>query len=509
MWQKSGSGHRPARPARRGLARGKWQQWLLIVPLLPLSFLGPQLRLPPPGLSLGRAQVGEWTAPFNVGVKGIHSDVLPGGKVLLWSYPVGTAGSSAVLLNPSTKTFTDVSMSYRQDAFCSGNDLLPNGEVFVTGGHVYNGTNPAAHEDGKGIKNTAIFDPATQTWTPGPPMAQARWYPTNLELGNGRILIFAGQVDPRHDVRHVDEYDPSSNTMKTLPATADKELPEYPRMTLLPDGNVFYDAPSKGTQMFHPATNTWTWVGNTQFGHSRAEASSILLPGLKKILIVGGRNRVTGPTNTAEIIDFSKAKPTWHYTGSMTYARAYANGVLLADGTVLEVGGGTGTAYKEPVYRAELYNPRTGTWSTMAAQTAPRIYHSTAVLLPSGQVLSAGTDSGTYQYTAEIYSPPYLFRGPRPKVSSAPASVGYGQSFAVSVPGARSITRVALVKPSGATHALGQDQRYVDLSFTHVSSSRLSVTSPPDGNHAPPGWYMLFVLNSRGVPSVARWVQVR
>ena len=181
MWQESGSGHRPARPALPGPAHGKWQRWLSIVPLLLLSLLAPHLLPPPLGFNSGPAQVGQWTAPFNIGVKGIHSQVLQGGKVLLWSYPVGTAGSSAVLLNPSARTFTDVSMSYQQDAFCSGNDLLPNGEVFVTGGHVYNGTNPAAHEDGKGITNTDIFDPATQTWTQGPRMSQARWYPTNVE----------------------------------------------------------------------------------------------------------------------------------------------------------------------------------------------------------------------------------------------------------------------------------------------------------------------------------------
>jgi hypothetical protein len=279
-------------------------------------------------------------------------------------------------------------------------------------------------------------------------------------------------------------------------------------MTLLPNGNVFYDEPSKGTQMFHPATDSWTWVGNTEFGHAREEGSSVLLPGMEKVLIAGGRNKVTGATNTAEVIDFSQPKPTWHYTGSMAYARAYANAVLLADGTVLEVGGGTGTAYTAPVYHAELYDPGTGIWSTMAAQRAPRIYHSTAVLLPSGQVLSAGMDSGTYQFTAEIYSPPYLFRGPRPRISSAPTSVGYGRRFTVSTPDASGITRLVLVKPSGATHALGQDQRYVELSYTHASRGDLSVTSPPGGNRAPPGWYMLFALNSRGVPSVARWIKV-
>jgi hypothetical protein len=305
----------------------------------------------------------------------------------------------------------------------------------------------------------------------------------------------------------VQEYDPATNKMSTLPATADRNMPVYPRMTLLPNGMILNSEPNKGTELFDPATNRWSWLGNTQLGQARSEGNTVLLPDLNKVLIAGGRG-AKGATNTAEVIDFSQANPAWHYTGSMRYARAYANAVLLADGTVLEVGGGTGGSYSDPVYTAELYHPATGTWSTMAAQTAPRIYHSTAVLLPSGQVLSAGMDSGTYQNTAEIYSPPYLFHGPRPTISSAPSSVGYGKRFAVSTPDASSVKRVALVKPSGATHALGQDQRYVDVSFKRTSSTALTVTAPPNGNHAPPGWYMLFILNSHGVPSVASWVQV-
>jgi len=446
--------------------------------------------------------------PFDIGAVAIHSQVMPNGKVLLWAYPRSTVGTWAVVLDPATRTFTNVSMSYQRDAFCSGNDLLPNGDVFLTGGHQYHGQNPSTHEDDTGSPDTDTFNPATETWTQGPPMDQARWYPTNLELGNGNILMFAGQVKPGKMAATVQEYDPATNKMSTLPATADRVQPVYPRMTLLPNGKILDSEPNKGTELFDPATDRWSWLGNTQLGQARSEGNTVLLPGLNKVLIVGGRNGKTGATNTAEVIDFSKANPAWHYTRPMRYARAYANGVLLADGTVLEVGGGTGGTYTSPVRTAELYNPATATWSTMATQTAPRIYHSTAVLLPSGQVLSAGMDSGTYQSTAEIYSPPYLFHGPRPKISSAPSSVAYRESFAVSTPDASGIKRVALVKPSGATHALGQDQRYVEVSFTRTSRTELTVTAPPDGNHAPPGWYMLFIVNSHGVPSVASWVRV-
>jgi hypothetical protein len=122
-------------------------------------------------------------------------------------------------------------------------------------------------------------------------------------------------------------------------------------------------------------------------------------------------------------------------------------------------------------------------------------------------VLSAGQSQGKYQTTGEIFSPPYLFAGARPTISSAPATLGYGQGFTISTPDAASISRVALVKAGAVTHSNNFDQRYVDCTFS-ASGGGLSATSPPDSNHAPPGWYMLFLVNSSGVPSVASWVQV-
>jgi hypothetical protein len=143
----------------------------------------------------------------------------------------------------------------------------------------------------------------------------------------------------------------------------------------------------------------------------------------------------------------------------------------------------------------------------MAAQAAPRMYHSTAVLLPDGRVLSAGQSSGKMERTGEIFSPPYLFAGPQPTITSAPASLGYNQQFPISTPDYANVTRVALLKAGSVTHSNNFDQRYVDVTFQSDGSGGLTATSPPDSNHAPPGWYMLFILNN-GVPSVASWVQV-
>ena len=449
-------------------------------------------------------QVGAWSAPFDIGVIGIHSVMLPTGEVLLFSYIDTAIGSNARLYDPTTGTTTDVSIPYSRDAFCAGHSLLPDGRMFATGGHIPGGT------FGLGVKETDVFDPATRTWTPGPLMSQPRWYPTNVALGNGRTLIFGGDINASTSAVTVDSYNPVTNTLTTLPSSANRDLNLYPRLHLLPDGRIPWVNLAK-TRVFDPSTNSWSQVvAQLKFGSRTDTLSSVQLPGLNTIMDIGGHNNARGTTATAEIIDFSQTQPQWRYTGSMSFPRMNGNAVMLPDGTVLMVGGGLGPKkYQSPVLQAEMYDPVSETWSVMAAQSMPRMYHSTAVLLPDGRVLSAGEDHGPIQNqrSAEIYSPPYLFRGPRPTITSAPASVGYQTQFTVSSPEASDITRVAMMAPGSVTHAIDNGQRYLDLSFNRVGGD-LVVTSPPNGNQAPPGWYMLFVLNSGGVPSVASWIQI-
>jgi hypothetical protein len=191
----------------------------------------------------------------------------------------------------------------------------------------------------------------------------------------------------------------------------------------------------------------------------------------------------------------------------MHFARRHLNATLLPDGTVLVVGGGNTGNFDNPVTSAELFDPVTETWTVMAAQTAGRMYHSTAILLPDGRILSAGQNSGVYAKTGEIYSPPYLFKGARPTIASAPANLGYGQMFNVQSPDAASIRSVTLMRPGSVTHSINMDQRYVGMDFS-VSGSTLTVTGPSSPNTAPPGWYMLFLVSQSGVPSIASWVHV-
>ena len=448
------------------------------------------------------AVVGEWTAPLTVPAKGIHASVLPTGEVLWFSYPVDEVGSDVWLWDPQNGSTTNVSLTTQRDVFCVAQSFLPDGRIFMTGGHAF-GTGY-----GFGVKDTDFFNPSSRTWTEGPDLSIERWYPTNVELGDGKVLIFGGQKDDQTTSDTVESYDPANNTLTTLPATATKKVNSYPRLHLLPNGKISLTN-QRRTQLFNPSSNTWTAGPVMNYGGRGASDHSVLLPGLTKVLEFGGKaSGATSATNTAEIIDFAAATPQWRYTAPMSFPRMYANPVVLPDGKVLVVGGGRGPGiYDNPVTEAELFDPVTETWTMMAPQVAPRIYHSTAVLLPDGRVVSAGQDKGSYQFTAEIYSPPYLFQGPRPQITSAPAGVEYGETFTISTPDASSIERVALVRPDSVTHSVNFDQRYVDLSFS-AGAGTITATSPPTANHAPPGPYMLFLVSSAGVPSVASWVTV-
>jgi hypothetical protein len=455
------------------------------------------------------ATLGRWSVPFELHVIGTHSTLLPNGKVLLFSYPAqGEHGSDTWTWDGTTGASAQVRTLLRRDVFCSGHSVLPDGRAFVTGGTMW-GTHTF-----RGAHETTLFDPRTSNWSRGPGMAFARWYPTNLTLPNGDVLIVSGTDTNEELVPVIEHYSVAANSITALPASADKLVSEYPRLHVLPSGKVFMAGQEAETFLLDPETAQWTFVDTMNFG-DRYSGTSVLLPGLQKVLALGGNQidpeaptlGTNPPTDTAEIIDLSQPAPRWRTTNPMHYAREHANAVLLPDGTVLVVGGGQSGLYRKPVKASELFDPETETWTVLAAQIAPREYHSAAVLLPDGRVLSTGMDSGKWKRTGEVYSPPYLFRGPRPTITSAPSAIAYGSTFTLATPNAAGIRKVALLRPGSVTHSVNFEQRYVALAFS-ASEGQLSIEAPAGGTIAPPGWYMLFLVNAGGVPSVAAWVHV-
>lgn len=466
-----------------------------------------------PAAKPSSSTVGEWAAPVNFCtypcLVGSNAAVMHNGNVLFYYYPAaGEENSQAMVLNPITGALTNAALPVSEDIFCSGITILENGNVMATGGNTSGMCDHTA--SGCGTQNVMLFNPTTSSWATGQNMINARWYPSTVELASGMELELSGTNSTGQWVQtQLESYNYRSNKWTALPASAN--LPSaiaqvYPRLTLLSTGNVFVSSPAAEAYQFNPISNKWSAVAPVNFG-ARYFAPHVLLPGGTKIMVAGGSpsklNGGSTATNTAEIIDMSAIKPTWSYTGSMSNARYNENLVLLADGTVLAVGGGGGGGrYTNPVFAAELYNPTTGQWSVMASQTIQRTYHSTAVLIPDGRVVSAGSDNGaSTQVTYEIYSPPYLFNGARPAIQSAPTSLTYGAQFKITTSDASTITGVALVRPGATTHADDFDQRYVNLTFT-VGNGTITATAPANGNIAPPGYYMLVIVNSSGVPSV-------
>ena len=349
-------------------------------------------------------------------------------------------------------------------------------------------------------------------------MAYGRWYPTAITLPDGRVLAVAGDETCRTCIAAVPEiYNVATNRWVELPSAA-YAFPEYPHLYVLPDGRIleigsFQEA--LATQVLNLSTQTWTVVNSAVVdGHSS------VMYRLNKFLKTGTSATSDPPyvpaAATSYVLDMTQTQPAWRETAPMVFPRSYHNLTLLPDGSVLATGGGQTTDpfdQTQAVFAAELWSPSTETSTAMASITVPRLYHSTALLLPDGRVLSAGGGrfGGTAvddQLSAEIYSPPYLFKGARPVISSAPGLLSYNASFSIATPNAAGIASVALLRLGSVTHHFNPDQRYLSLSF-QIAGSALSVQAPVNANIAPPGYYMLFIVNTNGVPSVATILRIQ
>ena len=450
----------------------------------------------PPGPEV---TVGRWDPARSTPVIGVHLSRLFNGRLLLWGH-AGEAhlwdgpGSAFVQVPANACTGTAVC-----EYFCAGHTFLADGTLLIAGGH-----NEALGNE-YGIKDASVFNGTS--WQATGSMVYPRWYPTLVTLANGEVLALAGNSTPGTAVPIPERYNGSTWTELT---GINVVWPMYPRAFVEPKlGRVYvFDGLVK---MIDPSGVGSATIGPYKKTYDRYYGAAVMLD--SKVLYVGGGGAGGCPTNlprnTAEVIDLAAATPVWNYTGSMQVGRRHHNATVLPDGTVMVNGGTSLCGFNNEsgaVYSTELWNPATGSWTQLAASSVIRVYHSTSILLDDGRVVSMGSGDANVaspQLSYEVFSPPYLFKGPRPGYTLPPGGMHYGQPFVVNTPQAASIRKVTIIRLPSTTHAIDMGQRLNTLTF-EVNGTSITITPPAEGKIAPPGPYRLFLINDQGVPSIGQ-----
>jgi hypothetical protein len=463
-----------------------------------------------------------------------HAALLPDSTILAW-YGQDTDGETRRdnFNDQSKHNFTLVDSwniyqgSHRRldntttDLFCAGYALAADGNLYIAGGNL--GSSGGVYI---GSTHTNIFNVINQSWTRGPDMTEGRWYPSVIPLPNEELLISGGSSNTVNKPNYIaDVWNPATNSLRRLTATSTEGRRFehfYPWLHVAPNGQVFY-AGSATSIAYLDTTGTGEWSQRTQRGedqNNRLYGSSVMYEPGKMLVMGGGKDTSTA---SAVTIDLSSGIQVSTAT-SMNYARTHLSATLLADGQIFVNGGNTsGLTFDDTtsIYQSEVWNPATGTWRLGATAQKPRNYHAVALLLPDGRVWTAGgggcgTDCPENHQDAEMYYPPYLFRkdgsgllADRPRLITQFDAMTYDQSYTLESPEATSLTKVALVALGSVTHAFNMTQRYVSLELQTRTDSSLVVASPDNANLAPPGFYLLFVLNQDGVPSLGKIVRLR
>ena len=480
------------------------------------------------------------------GPSAIHVSTLASGEAFCFGFGDGgmTPDPGSFVIDPAngqTKTPTT-----KHHLFCSGHVLLPDGRLVIMGGH------------GDEVKTIHLFNPATVTLEHHDDMEHGRWYPTVTVLPDGRAAVMSGSqhtgpVGAKNPVNatvqvfdvtkpaghRLSPEEPTPSPFSTNFPPGHQEIDLYPWNYVLPDGRLLVHC-RNSTRFWHPGTpGHWdAKLLKAKRKESRTypgQGTSVMLPLLPeegyrvRIMVIGGGgvdrevfyqggHNDDLATDTVELLDLGAAQPGWKFVAPMHHPRVLCDSVLLPNGKVLVVGGsstGKSDVAVDPVFPTELYDPAADSWTELAPINCAHLYHSTALLLPDGRVMRGGKDGQFqrdpykyYEHRLELFSPPYLFAGGRPQISSAPAAGAYGKNISVGCPNAGKIARVAAIRAGAVTHNFHMDQRYVGLEIVNRTAGKLTVKLPPNANVAPPGWYMLFVVNDNGVPSKARMIKI-
>jgi galactose oxidase len=447
------------------------------------------------------ADTGVWSQVYDLPIVPIHAMLLPTGNLLFYQdsgNKIGTPSGDATLayvaeipMDGGPTNITSVANN-AANYFCGGHAQLPDGRFLIIGGQ--------KAEYYHGIAAAVLFEyTGGYKWVFAGNMQDLRWYPSAITLATGEILAIGGTKLSSGDRNKIPEVWKTTGGWRALPS-ASLGMPPYAWVFQAPNGKVLFAGPT-GSTRYLDTTGSGKWSAAPARKQTDRTRGAAVMYNTGKILLVGGGSA------TAEKIDLLATTPAWQTVAPMKFSRIYHHATVLPDGTVLVTGGQNSSG---PVRPAELWNPDTGTWTTLASAQKERGYHSIGLLLPDGRVLSAGGGrKGKLidQKNMEIFSPPYFFNGARPTIGDAPASAGYGQSFQVTTLDAPNIGKVSLIKLSSVTHSFNMGQRFNALTFSKGSGA-LSVTAPANANLAPPGYYMLFIVSSAGVPSVAKIIKI-
>jgi galactose oxidase len=469
---------------------------------------------------------GKWSGPITLPIVSVAAAGLPNGKVLLWSgadrdnFHGGSTYTS--IFDPATNLATErLVFENNHDMFCPGTSNLPDGRVLVNGG--------------ANSYITSIYNFATDNWTRDQDMNIPRGYQANSVLANGDVFTVGGSwnggLDHTVGGKDGEVWNKVNGWHVTPGILSDSILTNDPRGEYRSDnhawlfsganGQVFHAGPSKQMNWFNTNNlGTATAAGNRSTDdHSMNGNASLYDVG--KILKVGGapayENSIA--TKKSYIIDINNGVIS-QPVAAMAYARAFNSSVVLPDGSVMVFGG---QAYPvpftdaQPALAAELWDPVTQSFTTLASMKIPRTYHSVALLLPDARVFVGGGglcggSCTTNHFDAEIFTPPYLLAGNgtdavRPIINQAPATAGYGNNITVTTNSA--ISKFALVRMSSVTHTVNNDQRRIPLTFTaNTTANSYTVTLPANAGIATPGYYLLFALNAAGVPSISKIIKV-
>lgn len=384
--------------------------------------------------------------------------------------------------------------------------------------------------DYEGSRVSYVLDPLTERFTRVADMAVARWYPSLVTLADGRVLASSGLDQFGRIIQGGTEvFDPATGRWALLPTR--RRFATYPALfTTERPGVLFFAGSNSGyglrsvgrtPGLWRWRTNAFTRVPGLRDADMTETSGAVLLPpandGRWMILGGGGVDDSTATTARTDLVDLHESAPRYRPGPDLPAPTRYPNAVVLPDDTTLVTGGAGGYRAEgdSALLTASLLAPGGRAMRRVADPTVPRSYHSSALLLPDGRVLTTGGDplhdarggAGRFERRMEVYSPPYLFRGPRPRLGRGPVVMRRGATAVFASPDAGRVASARLIRPGAVTHTTDLEQRSVALGV-RAAGDGLALTLPPGPGLTPPGWYMLFALTADGVPSLARWVRV-